>query len=221
MYGDSRCFSCQKKLQPHELLPILSFIFLKGTCGHCGSKISWQYPIVEIVTGFLAVVIYPVPYALFYFLAFSLLLLLALYDFKNKIIDSHFLYIFGAFAVAEAIRSWILGERFLFRDTFSSFFIAFFFYAMWRFSKGTWMGRGDSNLVFFLALFLGFPQSIAMLFLSFWIGAVVGIILLLTRRRRFTIKSEIPFGPFLAIATFMVWGFSDFFNAIYHVYFFS
>lgn len=224
IYGDSRCFSCNQKLKWYEMIPILSFALLRARCGHCGSRISWQYALVELLTGFMALSIYSKFYAfkptVFYFAAFSSLFLIALYDFRNKIIDSHFLYIFGFLGVYEWISRWLWGGGFIFKDLLSSFFIAFFFYLLWRLSRGTWMGRGDSNLAIFLGLFLGFPQNIFMLVLAFWIGAIVGITLLLMGNGRFNIKSEIPFGPFLALATFIVWDFSTFFNGIYHVYFF-
>jgi len=82
------------------------------------------------------------------------------------------------------------------------------------------MGRGDSDLVFFLALFLGYPLSFIMVLLSFWIGAIVGIVLLLRKPRRFTIKSEIPFGPFLASGAFVAWYFKDFLLMIYEFLYF-
>ncbi len=219
VYGDSRCFSCGEKLKPYEMVPILSFFILKRKCGHCGSKLSWQYVFVEVVTALIAVTVFIKFYSIrlwfIYFSAFAALFLIALYDFRNKIIDTHFLYIFGFFSVFIAI-----ARHDFMRDALSSFLIAFFFYALWYFSKGTWMGRGDSSLALFSALFLGYPLNLAMLVLSFWIGGVVGIILLLMGGGRFNIKSEIPFGPFLAFSTFLVWNFSTFFINIYHVYFF-
>lgn len=229
IYGDSRCFSCGEKLKPYEMVPIFSFIILRRKCGHCGSKISWQYPIIELITGLLslAIAVRYTPYAVsgsyglwlmaygFFFSAFCVLLLIALYDFKHKIIDTHFLYIFGSFSIVAAIT-----RHYFLADLLSSFLIASFFYLLWYFSKGIWMGRGDSSLALCLSLFLGYPLNLAMLVLSFWIGGVVGIILLLTGGGRFSIKSEIPFGPFLAVSVFIVWNFSTFFSNIYHVYFF-
>ncbi|OGF87214.1 hypothetical protein A3B19_03185 [Candidatus Giovannonibacteria bacterium RIFCSPLOWO2_01_FULL_46_32] len=216
----SRCFSCGKKLAWWQNVPILSFVFLRGRCFYCGSKISWQYPIIEVSSGIMGSLIYskfPISNFqslisfLFYFAAFSLLFLLAAYDFKNKIIDSHFLYAFAAFSAVEFVSR---GD--FTKDIASSFLIALFFYLLWRASGGRWMGRGDADVAFWASLFLGWPLNLGMLFLSFWLGGLTGALLLLWRGR-FNLKSEIPFAPFLAGAAFAAWLFPDFFRAFYDI----
>ncbi len=172
---------------------------------------------MELLTGLLAILIYiklsVIGYGLFvyYFAAFSLLFLTAAYDFRNKIIDKHFLYGFGFFAFAEFLR------RGLAVDLASSFLIALLFYFLWRFSSGLWMGRGDADLAFFTAIFLGFPQNIFMLLLSFWIGGLTGLVLL--SNKKFSLKSEIPFGPFLALSLFLTWYFDNFLQVFYGIIF--
>lgn len=230
----SRCFSCGKKLNWFELIPIISFFIQRGRCrpppGGCGSKISWQYPIVEIATGFLAITIltHPPPGGWlgsfsFYFAAFCVLLLVAVYDFKHKIIDRHFLYIFAGFAITEFLFKNLNIEKFKSYGILTLLFSAgifFFFYFLWKFSGGRWMGRGDADLAFFLALFLGYPLCLFMLLGSFWIGAAVGITLLIAYPKKVTIKSEVPFGPFLALSAFIVWYFSDVLKFIYDLLYF-
>jgi len=224
--GRSRCFSCGKTLSWFELIPVISFIIQRARCRKCGSKISWQYPIIEFITALLAVVVYLkfsnfgfTPYALkftiFYFSVFCALLLVSVYDFKHKIIDKHFLYVFGVFAVVEFVFKNLNLSTML-----ASAVIFLFFYLLWRLSDGKWMGRGDSDLALFLALFLGHPLSLIMVLVSFWLGAIVGILLLLLKSSRFTIKSEIPFGPFLAAGTFIVWYLKDFLIIIYEFLYF-
>src|SRR3990167_120346 len=207
--NSSRCFSCGKKLGPLEMIPVFSFLWQKGRCRHCGSKISLQYPAVELLTGLLAFMVYFKTgvsfWWLFYFSALGALLLTALYDLRTKIIDRHLLYIFGLFASVE----FLLRKNF-FSDLISSFFITLFFYLIWRFSGGRWMGRGGADLAFFLALFLGWPQNLFMIFLAFWLGGILGAYLLIFKSLRWGLKSEIPFGPVLALAVFLVWRFSDF-----------
>ena len=237
IFMGSRCFSCGKKLAWWQNIPILSFIFLRGRCFYCGSRISWQYPIVEFLVGLLAVAVYwrvwgigsiliPAPTLfdvsmkgaektinhLLFFSAFSALFLVAAYDFRTKIIDSHFLYIFGAFAAVEFLLRYPAGG--IAGDLVSSFSIALFFYLLWRFSGGRWMGRGDANLAFFISLFWGWPMNSAALFVSFWLGGAVGILLLIFKSGKFGLKSEIPFGPFMASAAFVVWYFGDFFREL-------
>ena len=208
VHGPSRCFSCGRALGFWDMVPILSFLALGGKCKYCGSKISRQYPIVEALSGLLAALLWP---SVFYLVSFFILLLIAVYDFRNKIIDTHFLYLFGAFSVLEVFyRARFVG------DFISSFVIALFFYLLWRLSGGVWMGRGDANLAFFISLFLGFPKNIAMLFSAFWIGGVFGLALL-AFGKKYNLKSEIPFGPFLALAMFLVWYFPGFFKELFAV----
>lgn len=216
--NSSRCFSCGQKLRPKEMIPILSFLWQKGRCRRCGSKISWWYPAVEFLTGFLALMVYLKTGAslwwIFYFVALAALFLVALYDIRTKIIDRHFLYVFGVFAFI----NFFIGKNFA-DDLASSFFIALFFYLMWRFSGGRWMGRGDADLAFLAALFLGWPQNIFMIFLAFWLGGLAGACLLIFKSGRWGLKSEIAFGPVLALAVFIVWYFSDFLAAFYGIIF--
>lgn len=223
--GRSRCFSCGKVLSWFELIPVLSFFIQLGKCRGCGSRISWQYPIVEIITVFIAIATLTqtrfgsLAYG-FYFAAFCALVLIAVYDFKHKIIDKHFLYIFAGFSVANAIYRYIEVPKYRYADIAASVIIFFFFYLMWKFSGGRWMGRGDSDLAFFLALFLGFPLSVEAVLISFWLGAIIGIFLLLRKSGGFTIKSEVPFGPFLAAGTFIAWYLKDFLIFIYEFLYF-
>ncbi len=234
IFGSSRCFSCGKSLGALEMIPILSFLWQKGKCKGCESGISPQYLLVEFLVGVLSLLVFfhtnfqfsifnfqstfnfqtLIKY-IFYFSAFSALFLVAAYDFRQKIIDSHFLYIFGAFAVTEMFLRSRLNLSQIVWDLASSFAIALFFYLMWRISSGRWMGRGDADLAFFTSLFLGFYLNIIGLLISFWVGGVLGIILLLFKGKKYSLKSEIPFGPFLALGTFIVWFLSDYFLYLY------
>lgn len=220
--GGSRCFSCGKKLGVIDLIPILSFLWLNGRCRYCGSRISIQYPIVEALIGLLAVLVYLKIFGeglfiiryIFFIFAFSSLFLVAAYDFRAKIIDISFLLVFGALSVIEfAVRNWSAGAWI--GDAVSSFLIALFFYLMWKVSGGRWMGRGDANLALFTSLFLGWALNLAALFWSFWIGGVIGALLLF--RRKFNLKSEIPFGPFLAAGAFLVWYLGDLLRGMYDI----
>lgn len=216
--GRSRCFSCGKKLSWFELIPIFSFVIQQRRCRSCGSKISLQYPVVEILIGFLAIAVLTqarLGSFGFYFAAFCALFLVAVYDFKHKIIDRHFLYIFAGFAVVEFVLKHFNISTFI-----TAVVVFLFFYSLWKFSNGRWMGRGDADLIFFLALFLGYPLSLFMFIGSFWIGATFGIILLIVYSKRVTIKSEVPFGPFLAVAGFFAWYFGDMLKFLYEILYF-
>lgn len=218
----SRCFSCGKKLSWYELIPILSFVIQKRKCrpppGGCGSEISWQYLFIELITGFLAVAILTqaeLGSFSFYFAAFCSLFLVAAYDFKHKVIDRHFLWIFAGFSAIE-----FTFQHFNISTFTTAVAIFLLFYSLWRFSGGRWMGRGDADLAFFLSLFLGHPLSLFMLLGAFWVGAALGIILLIVFKKKFTMKSEVPFGPFLAFSTLVVWCFGDTLKLLYEILYF-
>jgi leader peptidase (prepilin peptidase)/N-methyltransferase len=83
-----------------------------------------------------------------------------------------------------------------------------FFWALWYFSKGTWMGFGDAKLALAIGLTLGFSRGITATILGFWIGAITGIVLMILSRSKWLrqkigMKSEVPFGPFLIIGFFL------------------
>ena len=81
------------------------------------------------------------------------------------------------------------------------------------------MGRGDADLAFFSAFFLGWPQNLFMNFFAFWLGGILGAYLLVFKSGRWGLKSEIPFGPILALAVFLIWYFSGFSAAFYGIIF--
>lgn len=217
--GRSRCLSCGKELQFFENIPVVSFFIQMGRCRGCKTRISWQYPLVELSAGLVGVLLWAhssqmgasfagyFAASLFFFLA---LFLVAVYDTRTKIIDRHFLAgaLLGAFAMG--IVRWMGAESFLalmVQDVFVALLLWLFFWGLWYFSKGTWMGRGDSDVAFVIGVALGFPESLLAMLLGFWIGAIVGVLLLalsrlLTRTKgahAIHLKTEIPFAPFLAL----------------------
>ena len=72
-----------------------------------------------------------------------------------------------------------------------------FFFALWFFSRGAWMGLGDANLAALLGLALGWPKTLLAFLFAFWLGALVGLVLVLLKIRG--LKDEVPFGPFLIV----------------------
>lgn len=215
--GRSMCFSCGKTLHAHELVPVFSYIIQRGRCSVCKSKISIQYPLVECLTG-IVFALTAVMYSHLFFLSpfsfgvkflyigylFSLLIVIAVYDARHKIIPNEFVYLF-------TIMSFVL----MFFETGSVFslhvptlwqflagpLLALPFAAMWYFSGGRWMGFGDAKLALGMGFLLGLERGVSALLIAFWSGAIIGIILLILKRCGFTMKSEIPFAPFLVLGT--------------------
>ena len=217
--GRSVCLSCQRELRSHELVPVLSFFALRGRCSGCQSRISIQYPLVEFLTGlvfaglflkfqnifFDDTLLFTVAYA-YYAAMFSLLLVIAVYDLKHKIIPDSMSLIFGALA--------FIG-LFLFADYnshlgffihlpgflqfLSGILISLPFAVLWFVSEGAWIGLGDAKLAVGLGWLLGLSRALSGLVIAFWSGALVGLVLIAFSKRH-SMKSEISFAPFL------VWG---------------
>lgn len=223
--GRSGCLSCNKKLHWHELVPVLSYFFLKGRCSGCKSKVSIQYPLVEIFTGllFLGIFLKQIPvfyYApllaiiglVFYLTIWSILVVIFVYDFRHTIIPNKLVYAFAGLAfVFSLIQTpydlWLVFPYYL--DILSGFIFFTPFFLLWFFSGGRWIGLGDGKLALGIGFLLGFISGISAIILSFWIGALVAILFMLVSRlnikgHNITIKSEIPFAPFLIIGTLIL-----------------
>ncbi len=212
--GRSRCMSCGNQLTWKELIPIASYIIQGGICRKCSGKISWQYPLVEFITGllFLLVFIYfppitAVSYWTTFILLFStgLLVVMAVYDIKHKIIPDRFVYFFAALSFVNLFVggvSWFHGTTLV--AILAGPILALPFVLIWYFSKGTWMGLGDSKLILGIGWLLGFSAGLNALILSFWIAAIISITWLYATKGKFQPRTEIPFGPFLITGFFLV-----------------
>ena len=199
--GRSFCPHCKHKLSWLDLIPVLGFVFLQGKCRYCGKKISLQYPLVELATGFLFVLAFwhfgfgisLIPWLF----VLSSLIAIFVYDLKHYIIPDSL--VFAAIVVAAVFNFNLLA-------LLSALGAAGFFLAIVLISRGKWMGVGDIKLAFLMGLMLSWPAILLALFLAFSIGAIIGLGLMAVGRKTF--KSEVPFGPFLVIGTFIAlfWG---------------
>jgi len=195
--GRSHCPYCGKTLSWFELIPLVSFLLQKGRCRHCQKRISWQYPLVELATGILFAFITTNVFVLF---VVSCLVVIFVYDLKHYIIPDKIIYPAIIVAILYNLYS-------LFYYNFLAAIIAgAFFLFIILISRGKWMGVGDFKLAIFMGLVLGWPNILVALFLAFLVGASVSVVLIILKRK--TLKSEIPFGPFLAGATIatIFWG---------------
>jgi len=215
LWGSSYCPKCQHQLNWLDLIPLLSFLLLKGKCRYCRQKISWQYPLVELATGilFLFPLIYlggrPIIFQelFFYWVIFSFAIVIFIYDLKHYIIPDKVIYLAIVIALIFNFQFLILRELSTFKfSLLSALGASLFFLTIVLVSRGEWMGVGDVKLAFLMGLLLGFPNILVALFFAFLIGAIIGIGLVISGKKTF--KSEIPFGPFLVTGTFIAlfWG---------------
>ncbi len=234
--GRSACMSCQYNLAWYDLVPLFSFLALRGRCRTCRTRISYIYPLVEVITGLVFLVLFCKLQNLFFLSAlsfilsyfyyatlFSLLVVIAIYDFRHKIIPDSLSFIFGILAFLglfffETKAGQIGGYEFFFHlptllDFFSGILVASPFVLLWIISKGAWIGLGDAKLVVGLGWFLGLGQALSGIVLSFWTGAVIGLSLIIFSKG-YGMKSEIPFAIYLVFGAFMVFIFELNFFAV-------
>ena len=209
--GRSFCPHCRRVLSWWDLIPVFSFLILKGKCRYCYQKISWQYPLVELTTGLLFLLIFNFQLSpalsqfittLYLFIISSFLIVIFVYDLKHSIIPDKVIYPAIATALIFNFQLPIFNQFSIFKfSILSALGAAAFFLTIVLISRGKWMGGGDVKLAFLMGLFLGWPNILVALFLAFLIGAIIGIGLIISGKK--TLKSEVPFGPFLVTGTFI------------------
>lgn len=211
IFGRSHCDACGRTLDPLSLVPILSYIALTGRAHCCGARIPWTAPATESLLGALFALAYltlglesALAPAL---VALALLLALVLYDQAHQILPPSLLF---AFVPVAALTGYLsapsiaaFGVSLMYAGAFA-FVLALINFA----SKGRAMGLSDSPLVFGLSLMVG-GNAFAGFLYSFWIGAFVGIVILLRLPKDARRGVEVPFAPFLAagylLAFFLPW----------------
>ena len=206
--GRSKCAVTGKTLKWFELIPIFSFLIQGGRSRYSKSKISLQYPLVELATGLTFAVLFCklLPLAshcgvfvaslLFYFAIFSFLILIFVYDLRHKMIPDAFLYPLMTLAFAGALFLPVYSSPTLV-SLLAGPILALPLIFIFLITRGKGMGFGDVLLVIPFGWMLGLSGGLAALLLSFWIGAIVGVTLMITGEKK--MKSEIPFGPFLIL----------------------
>lgn len=222
--GNSHCLSCGATLKWFELFPVLSYLGIRGHCRHCNCRVPVRYFLVELLTGFLfllTLTITPVisEIILLWFLV-SVLVVILVYDFYHFIIPDSLtitllvgtILLYGLEVIngTKALDSINL-------DIMAAVAGSGFFLFLWLISRGKWLGFGDVKLVFPLGLLVGAASVFSFIVLSFWIGAIVSLLILgfqyLKRGKShlrllstaLTMKSAVPFAPFLiagAMVTF-------------------
>ena len=197
VFPSSKCQSCQTPLKWYHNIPIFSWLFLRGKCGFCSEKISIQYPLIELTTGVIAVLLFyklglvwnlPIVFAVF-----ALLLALVMIDFKYMEIPDSLNLLALALAIItptilDSIQDALLAAGGL---TLLRYYLSYFL------NKEA-MGEGDIIVAGTMGAVLGFPLFFYAMFLS----AILAIVPSLMAQNE---EKAVPFVPFLAIATFIVY----------------
>lgn len=215
LYPSSHCIKCNHKLKPLELIPIISFIFLRGKCHKCKTKISLFYPIFELLTGLafsLSYVIFGWSLECLYSIVFlSMLLIVIISDYQTMIIPDSILIFFSLLLIF--IKFFISGIDSIGISLINSlgtfiFMLLIKLLGDFLFKKES-MGGGDIKLLGVFGFVLGFPLSVITIFLSAFIALPISLVVLKLKKTH-----EIPFGPFLSIAAIIIFLSQIDFNSI-------
>ncbi len=220
--GRSHCLSCGTVLRALELIPLFSYLGLRGRCRSCGSFVSPRYFAVEAATGLLfigSLLIAGTLLELIYlWTVCSVLVVIVVYDIRHYIIPDTLTFSLTAFVLSWL--AFLVTQGIPYLDVVYTIVAgagaSFFLFVLWYVSGGKWIGFGDVKLAFPLGLIVGAVHVFSMMVLSFWIGAGISLLLIgaakLQRGQlglRFsssnlTIKSVVPFAPFLVAGCLVV-----------------
>jgi leader peptidase (prepilin peptidase)/N-methyltransferase len=215
--GSSRCPHCKKKLLAGDLVPIASFILLRGRCRYCKKSISTQYPIVETTTGVVfaftayywlqnvsSISFVDIQQLVYLLFVVGVLLVLFVTDIKDGLLPNSIvlpaIFIVFLYKFLLLFTTSISPQSFAF-DLLAAFIAALVFFTISYVSKERAMGGGDAKLVFLIGLAVGWPAILVALFTAFLTGAFVAVMLIIIGKKRF--GQTVPFGPFLNFAAFV------------------
>ena len=243
--GRSRCQYGGHELKWIDLIPIFSFLFLRGKCRTCKKPISWRYPLVEVLAALTALFVplqigFGIP-ALLWVVCFWTLLLISIIDLRLKIIPNSLViliavsglglvaykYFDGVFdkpigsggisSMGMYYLTFIIGHNVLLNYLYALIFALMLFGWAYLLSKGKAMGMGDVKLATALGAWFILPDMVLAMALAFIVGSVVGLIMMRFGKLKF--KSSVPFGPVMATGVTLVFFFGyDIVNAYFKIF---
>ncbi len=230
--GRSMCPHCHHELAIFDLIPVISWVLLRGKCRYCDKPISWQYPVVELLLMSLFVVsflLWPMGFnslGQFSFVIWLAILTgfvaLAVYDLKWFLLPDRIVYPLIGLAIFEVLwKATFFGEGWnvITQAFWAVLAIAGTFYLIYVVSNGKWIGFGDVKLAIVLGLIVANPfRALLIIFIASIIGSVIATPLLL--RGKAKMSSQIPFGPYLLTAVVLVVIFGNDFVNWYNSFFY-
>jgi len=199
----SFCPACQTPIRAYDNIPIISFLLLGGKCRKCQAPISWRYPLIEALTGCIALALYVKfgfsPLFFFLFVFSAALVVITFIDFDHQIIPDiislpgigvGFLLSVSGYSISikESVIGILVGGG-------SLYVVAFLYHAL---TKREGMGGGDVKLLAMIGAWLGWKAVLFTLFFASLTGSVIGGAIMMAKKE--DSKLAIPFGPFLAFS---------------------
>jgi leader peptidase (prepilin peptidase) / N-methyltransferase len=230
--GHSHCLSCGKRLKWFDLFPLFSYLALRGRCRYCGSKITSRYFLVELLTGLLFMSglasmlsneqgVIDLLNLVLLWNVLALLVVITVYDLNHFIIPDRLTAWLTGVASVMLVYSYLMSPTVpldLLWPVLSALAGSAFLLALWLVSKGQWLGFGDVKLAFPLGLLVGPTEVFSFIVLSFWVGAGVSLLIIAWQAiqqkrgqsplhlsgKALTMKSAVPFAPFLVAGCLLV-----------------
>lgn len=201
VFPPSHCGNCDYVIRWYDNIPILSWLFLRGSCRRCGARISLQYPLVELLNGLLSLALFlrfgPTWFFLILFIFCSALVVVTFIDLEHQIIPDVITLpgIVIGFALSFFIPNfgWLQSLIGILAGGGSLFLVAYGYHLL---TGRDGMGGGDIKLLAMFGAFFGWKAVLFIIFAASLIGSIVGITVMLVQRKDSTLA--IPFGPYLA-----------------------
>jgi len=205
----SRCPDCHAVLRPSELVPVVSFLALRGRCRSCGKSISWQYPMVELSTMLLFLTAFWLRGGDAAALGGGLFMVIRDWIFIAGltivfVVDLRDMVVFDSVTLPLIVIAFLLNLA-AGADPVNLFLAALagagFFLFQYVISRGRWIGGGDIRIGGMMGMMLGFPGVLLALFASYVIGALAALGLLAAGKARWS--GQMAFGTFLSVGTLL------------------
>lgn len=215
----SECVHCHHKLAWNDLIPVVSWLMLRGKCRYCKKPISPQYPAVELITATLFLISYvwwpyllssPVDYLHFclWLAILVVLVVITIYDLRWMVIPNRLVYVLGGLSLAMIAAQQGAQEPNIDGIVLGGLAVGGLFYLLFQVSGGRWIGGGDVKLGVVLGMLAGsFAEGLLLVFIASLIGTLAALPLLAMNKK--TITQKLPFGPFLIAATIIVYLFGQ------------
>lgn len=202
-FPSSHCGNCGHNLKVLDLVPIFSWLFLKGKCRYCGEKVSKQYPIVEGATGLLFMFLYikfGFTFELLKYMVFtSILVVIGIIDFKTQDVYDSTIITLGVSGVIFTVIEFFINKQISFLNIVLGIVVPALIIAIFAWFGA--MGWGDVEIIGVVGLFLGFKLNMLNLFISIVLGGIAACILMILKRRGG--KDTMAFGPYIALSSYI------------------